>query len=303
MSTKFFGEYLVEKKVITEAMLEEAIRYEQWISRPYIALAMKKGILTNEQINALDAEFAAPPSPSVQVQIKGENVVFSRPKESSADLTTKSLVLGEALVQKGHLTLAQLKQFLEDYRTNAFDPDRQFWLHQYIRERTLQSIPHPDIVSIMLQITIDSFVNHIKLLVNPTVIRTGVDARLTSEHVFSQEISGDRKFHYALGLSDAFVRVVASRLLECDCTEIDDMALDAVAEFVNIVVGEACRRFSTKNIMLKAEPPVVATQEVMRTFISQNCLSAEMKTDIGSFYVILFFERQSPLALKVKNSG
>lgn len=289
-SAQFFGEYLVKLGVITPDMLIQAVKFQQSIDRPLLAMAIDKGFLTAEQLEILDRERQTTDGTSVDVNISDNGTLSFKQKTPQQWVSDKGLFLAEALVQKGLISLTDVQKLFVQYRKQFLEKDKQFWINQHIRQTILPSLPHKEVVAFFLQITIDTYIKYTKQSVRVTDARSDVDFRDDVEYLFSQKVYGDRDFHFVIGMTEPVILAVASHMLRKTCDEIGDMELDALTEFVNVVVGNALGKLSMKNYKLMAKSPKYTTPTQMRDNLPNQCVAIAVQTVLGEFVVLFFFE-------------
>ncbi len=121
MSTRFFGQYLLEKGRITSQQLLDALECQNDITAPIGAMALEQGLLTAAQVRqALDQQrkktqrfseilcemgFLKQGQIDIMLQQDGE--------------TPHRLLLGEALVLKGYINPETLDKELKEYRKES----------------------------------------------------------------------------------------------------------------------------------------------------------------------------------------
>ncbi|MBN1268243.1 MAG: chemotaxis protein CheX [Kiritimatiellae bacterium] len=293
MPAKFFGEYLLERGAISREMLAEATALEDTIARPVLALAIEKGMLNEEQIAALDAASEARAETPVHTQAGTTPPALpAQPKKMPfMELSDSALTLAEALVMKGHLRLADLQRLVNDYKKHVLQEDRQFWIYQHMRETILAGIPHKEVVSFLLQVFIDAYVAATKQTVRVLDMKENQDLRHEVDYVIMQRIIGTPSFTFAMLLSEAHALSVASAIMGEAARALDEVALDAVSEFLNMAVGNACRRLSMTGRKFAMEPPSVTTKTMMRKLLPRHCLAVRLAVPSGNFAVMFFFER------------
>lgn len=291
MPAKFFGEYLLGKGAITREMLLEAVKLQQSIARPLCAMAIEKGFLTEEQLATLDAEIEASDGDRVQVQVNREGVLSLASKsKTGGGMSDKGLFLAEALAQKGYLKLADLQRHFVAYKKQVVPEDKQFWMYQKMREKILPHVPLRDVISVFLQVSIDSFVESTKQSIDMREVSVDMDMRFQTDFVFDQHVYGEKDFHFVLALPESITIAIASYMSGRLCADVDDMTLDACAEFLNIVLGKALRQLSFKEYALFAEAPRITKKDMMRTRLGSHCIALQMKTTIDDFFIMFFFD-------------
>ena len=72
-------------------------------------------------------------------------------------------------------------------------------------------------------------------------------------------------------------------------TEIDAVVLDAVSEFVNLVVGNGCTKLNMNNFKVMAEPPEIVMKEMLKKVIPGDTVGICLKTPSEEFRVFFFF--------------
>ena len=72
-------------------------------------------------------------------------------------------------------------------------------------------------------------------------------------------------------------------------TEVDEMVLDAVSEFTNVVVGNGCTKLSMQDIKVIPEPPKVMTREMIDQMVPEDIVKVSLETAKGNFGMIFFF--------------
>lgn len=283
MSVKFFGQFLLECGAITREMLLDAIRYQKEINKPLCALALEKGYLDKQQIEALDAEHLRSDKKFMEIAISSKILTFDQLEELYKAKSARWVFLGEALVDRRYLTLSQLNDLFEEYR-------RQLPVEEGKLEDLLEGMPEPDILTAMLQVTVDLFIHYTKQIVQVESVEKTAQKLEGVAYMFAQKVVGDRVFHYALALPEELTLAIASHMMGTDQTEINPTVLDAVSEFANVVVGNGCTRLCLKSFKVMPEPPRIMTQETVAKLHPTEVVSVNMKTTKGTFRVLFFFE-------------
>ena len=272
-------------------MLVEAVKLQQSIARPLCAMAIEKGFLTEEQLAVLDAEIQGSDGERVQVQVNEAGVLSLAPqKKPGASLSDKGLFLAEALAQKGYIKLADLQKHFNAYRKEVVPEDKQFWTYQRMREAVLPHVPLRDVIAVFLQVSIDSFVESTRQSIDLREVKVDMDVRHQLDYVFDQKVHGDKTFAFVLALPESITLAIASYIMGRLCAEVDDIVLDAVAEFLNVVLGKALRQLSFRHYTLSAGAPRVTKRDMMRVLLGSHSVALRMKTTIDDFYIMFFFD-------------
>ena len=135
----FFGQYLLQAGIITEAQLQEALALQERYNQLLGELAFSRGYLSEDQIQETTREQKLLDLPFGVIALRKN---FLTPKQLD-DLLFSQIVatthIGEALVELGHLTASDLGRLLSAY--NLHEEDRQRKI-----EAGLRSLPQSSVI-------------------------------------------------------------------------------------------------------------------------------------------------------------
>ena len=286
MATKFFGQFLLEQGAISREVLLEAVKFQKSINLPLCALAVEKGFLSKAQLAELDNEGKDTDKQFMELAVKNSMLSFTQLEELSKAQAERWMFLGEALVRKGQLNLVQLDQLFEEYRNEHPAPEPDVL-------PPMKDVPNGEIISSFLETTVEIFVHYTKQIVQVLSVEMVSDEPEAVAYIFSQKVLGDKTFSYALALPEELALSIASHMLQEEATEIDAMVLDAVSEFVNIVVGNGCIKLNMNNFKIKAEPPQIMIREMIEQLMPRQSVTARLKTAKGEFLIVFCFDQIS----------
>jgi len=122
MSTKYFGEYLIDKKLINEESLIEALIEQVCLQPPVSKIVYDNKYLSTEQILKIL---------KIQQEKKIDFIQAARQIELWSDhidtqvtnkLNEKRLPIGEILLQKKYIQVDQLSHALDEFLSNSYSP-------------------------------------------------------------------------------------------------------------------------------------------------------------------------------------
>ncbi|WP_028571903.1 hypothetical protein [Desulfonatronum lacustre] len=135
----FFGQYLLQAGIITEAQLQEALALQERHNQLLGELALSRGYLSEDQIQETTREQKLLDLPFGVIALRKN---FLTPKQLD-DLLFSQIVatthIGEALVELGHLTASDLGRLLNAYNLHAEDRQRKI-------EAGLRSLPQSSVI-------------------------------------------------------------------------------------------------------------------------------------------------------------
>lgn len=119
MDTKglnFFGRYLIEKGIISQEYLDDAIKFQDESNRRIGELARERGYLKKEQTDAIFEEQKRVDQPFGVIALRRNYLTRGQLDDLLFAQTVFSTHLGEALLIKGYLTPEQFSEELEKFR-------------------------------------------------------------------------------------------------------------------------------------------------------------------------------------------
>ena len=252
MSTRFFGQYLLEKGRITSQQLLDALECQNDITAPIGAMALEKGLLTAAQFRqVLDHQRKKNQSFRDVVCEMG----LLKPAQIDAMLQDGDmphrLMLGEALALKGYITLETLDKELKEYQKESERVSAEI-------AQAFSNLAHKTIVKTFTDLILTMFTQFGKQNIIIERCETGKEKVRLFRWVISQKIAGENvQFNCVLSVPPKLLLQMASTMLDETISAPDEIALDATKEFLNIANGTACAKLSEDGVSLKLQPPEV----------------------------------------------
>jgi len=252
MSSRFFGQYLLEKGRITSQQLFTALDNQKSVTSPIGILALERGWLTAEQIKQiLEAQKKTNYRFGEQAVLSG---LLTQPQVEELlndQETSHRVLLGEVLVAKGYLTLSALEKEFKEY-------DREEEKLSSELAAAFQNVRHKDLVKTFTDLMMIMFTRFAKQELKIEQCETGKDKVRLFRWVFSQKVAGETlEFNCLLSVPPKLLLQMASTMLDETVSAPDELALDASKEFVNIANGNACARLSENGLNFTMTPPEV----------------------------------------------
>jgi len=237
MAPRYFGQFLLERGLIEPAALVKAVEAQGRMNRPLGVLAVHQGRLTMAQVRALRRDQRTSGAALGVLAVRSGLLREEDVAALDQCIREQWMYIGEALVQAGALTDEQMWAALKEY--HAAQAAHEGRLHT-----DLGRIPHPDVVDALLHHTFEVLLNMTGQIAKANRMWVGGPPDDADRISFLQHVEGDVSWEFGLHCARPVLHLVASKL--CDGTEpfSDEVATDAFAEFVNIVVGRACLRFT-----------------------------------------------------------
>lgn len=251
MAIKFFGQYLLEKGKITPQQLLEAVEYQKEVNISVGTLAIEKGLLTSQQVEKINKEQYRTDRKFGEIAVDFGYLTSVKINEILDTQRSRKIYLGEALVQKNFLSLAELENELHSYREEQEKEETEL-------STVLKNVKSLQIAEIFVDVAMKMFLRILREVVKISECSLDKNKLNLNEWTFSQKVIGQENYNFMLNISTQTLLKIASYMMKSQVKVPDEMSLDAVAEFVNIITGNTCAKLSTTvDIKAKSQPPQV----------------------------------------------
>jgi len=251
MSAKFFGQYLLEKGRITSQQLVDALEFQKSITAPIGALALDQGLLTVDQIKLILGRQLKSEKRFGELAVSLGLLTQARVDELIQTQSSHKLLLGEALMVKGYISVETLERELKEYKKEEDKLSTQL-------NATFNTIGNKQIVKTFTDLMVMMFNNFGQQDIKVEQCEMGKENIRLFRWVISQKIAGENvEFNCLLSVPPKLLLQMASTMLDQNISTADELALDATKEFVNIANGNACAKLSENGVALTMLPPEV----------------------------------------------
>jgi CheY-specific phosphatase CheX len=252
MSTRFFGQFLLERGRITSQQLLAALELQKSIPMPIGILALERGWLSATQITDILDQQKRKTSRFEELAVQLGYLTQAQIDELlQIQETSHRVRLGEALVLKGFITLESLDRELKEYNkeTEKFSSEVS---------NAFGALAHKDIVTTFTDLMLLMFTRFGKQDIIIERCESGQEKVRRFRWVISQKIAGENvEFNCLLSVPPKLLLQMASTMLDDTISSADELALDASKEFVNIANGNACAKLSEYGVNLTMLPPEI----------------------------------------------
>lgn len=256
MGIQFFGEFLIDRWVITRGQLLEALELQQYRNTKFGALAVEQGFIDRQQAAQINARQRTADKRFGDLAIEMGLMTAEQVRTVLILQKNNYLYLGESLLELGHITEDILERELA-----IFEGEQARYAHE--------AVPVPEgvggaaVVSASVDLTRKMFLRVVGMLVKvgagrlgePPPAEPGVprpDYHLT----VSVPLASSTPVRYLLSVSSEVAVQIASKILGQDATrESEALVEDAVREFCNIVCGNVAARLAQQGLDVDIGPP------------------------------------------------
>lgn len=261
MLDQYFIHYLLNKGALTHQQTYEVLEYERSVRVRLGLIAMNAGLMTAAQVEEIhtlqrsrDKQFGA-----LAVE-KG----YLSDEQLSSLLEAQGqghLKVMQAVADKGYLSLEQLANHLEAFQqeteltakewktSQPVDTDKIIGLLVDFAAAGSMAGPYYSYVSLLFR-NIVRFLNDCPVIIWPVPRQ---DDNLDN-WVVTQVIDGELAFSSGLAMEESVLLEIASRFSGETLTQVDELATDSVAEFLNVHNGVFSGNMSELGISVNLQP-------------------------------------------------
>lgn len=284
MAIKFFGQYLVEKQVITTPALRKAVALQRQVNLLFGATAREMGLITDADIERVHAAQRKQDLNFGDMCVKLGILTQSQMKQVAGQQKRDHLHLGDALVKTNAIKADALPALLE-----AFEADQAPYYSQ-----KAAPIPNEDLWEIYADRTYKMFTRVVNLTFKPDQ-RSVVDGIEPNDTVVAARMTGDAPCTYLLSVCAEVRDSIARSILKQDdiSSEPREVLVDAVKEFTNIVCGSIAAKVMQigKNVEF-GSPEVLDVLERFSPSSGAKGLLYPLHVAEGCVEVAIFWEGQ-----------
>ncbi len=265
MFSQYFGNFLLNKKLVSTQELKDALEYQKSIRVKLGVLAINLGYMNSSQVQELHQQQMRVDKKFGEIAIE---LGYLTPQQLQNLLDTQKqghLQLSQALVDKSYLTLEQLEDELENYKQDCHltseeleiikqgNIDKIVQLFLDFKNHLAQKL-YNDYVALLLK-------NIIRLLdITPRLEKTLSLDDYHTDILVCQSIAGEHTLHTALACEEKAFLTIGSKFANEQFNTINELAQASVAEFLNVHNGIFLVNMSNKDIELQMKPHQIYLQ-------------------------------------------
>lgn len=244
MIGQYFVHYLLNRGILSHTQMYEVLEYERSVRVKLGVLAMNAGFMTAAQVQEVhnlqrryDKQFGVLAVESCFLTERQLNLLL----ESQGQ---RHHTLIQAVADKGYLSLEQLETYIANYRREneitdeewrtgrTADPDRTLRVLLNFSASGEKAETYYSYIALFFR-NIVRFLNDNPALIWPQPL----ELVCPEDWYVTQAIDGDVSFTTGLLMEESVLLEMASRFSGENLTEIDELTLDSVAEFLNVNNG------------------------------------------------------------------
>jgi CheY-specific phosphatase CheX/mannitol/fructose-specific phosphotransferase system IIA component len=250
MAVKFFGQFLVEKGIVSREALLKAIELQEQKNLKLGEMAVAMGYVTQDEITRAHQAQLSRDMKLGDLLVQIGILTLTQLNEIITRQKNNHLYIGEALVLVGALSNEQLQQHLDDFKADQAP---------YISDRAELpgGITNPEVWEMAADLTYKMITRVLGL-----PFRAGKCQTITTVApnfiMAAMDLSGDVDGRYIISVSQELQKSVAKAILSEPSVDNEppEVLEDTVMEFVNVVCGNIAAKASQAGKIVNINPPV-----------------------------------------------
>lgn len=244
MYTQFFGNYLINERLITPAQLMEAINEQSDFHVKLGVLAIHSGFMTSDEVDYVHIKQTHIDKRFGEIAVDEGYLTQEQVDSLLKNQTPHYLLLSQILVDKGYLTMEQFQNALIKYQSKYELNDIDF---SNVSKEQVDELIHGffEFGDVGKNIT-EMLYKYITLLFNNIIRFIGDDftpfpivkiGAYPINWCVSQKLTGDFFLHTALDMEEKTLISFASRYVDSDFSENDEYVKASIEDFLNLHNG------------------------------------------------------------------
>ena len=249
MAVKFFGQYLVEKSVISRETLLKSIALQETVNKTIGDIAIEMGMMSQsdvEQVNMAqrneDLRFA---DLAVKMGLLTEDAL----QQALTKQSESHIHIGKAIIMVGGVDANLVSGFLEEFEEEQ---------SQYATDRVVlpPGLKLQALYEMMADLSYKMLTRVARLKFRPVPCEI-VSQIKEADVVAAMDITGDTRCRYIISVSEDVQAQIAKAILaqEKVSQESKEVLDDTVMEFVNVICGNIAAKSAQLGIALDIMPP------------------------------------------------
>lgn len=249
MAVKFFGQFLMEKDIITKEALLKAVALQDSTNLKFGEMAGSMGLITTAQIERVHDAQRSEDLPFGDMCVK-LGILTGEPLQAVlAKQKADHLFIGDALVRVGAIKADDLPKHLEAFKADQSD---------YLVDKMAipAGVESPALWEIAADLTYKMLTRVANLTVRPGKCLM-VERFDTHDMGVAIRMTGSVKARYLFSVSTGVRDSIARAMLMTDdiSKEREEMLIDTVMEFANIICGNIAAKAAQMGKEIEIFPP------------------------------------------------
>lgn len=289
MFSQYFGNFLLNKGLVTPKQLERALELTKTAHLKLGVLCVNAGYMTPEQIKEVHQKQMQVDKRFGEIAIELGYLTKEQLEEVLATQKHSHLLLGQVLIDENILTLDQFTEALNQYKEEHSLTDEQF---EAIKKGDidtlvdtvlkLDSSEKATIIKDYLTLLAKNMIRFVEnqLRIDPVKLEDPCKA----DYLVYQKIHGDASYFTAILTDEKVFIDIAAKYAQEEITEVDELAEASVGEFLNLHNGIFTVNMSNRDIELQMLPQQIKPNGSLSNL--KEASTVKITIPSGEFYVV-----------------
>ena len=279
MAVKFFGQYLLDKKLITENQLQEAVDFQKKVNLKLGEIAIRKGILTAEQVKSIHSKQKNVDKFFGAIALKLKLLTDKELYKLLELQKNNNIHIGQALLNHEAITGHQFNEELSAFKKLQSESGKKslIELNKSSQNETLKTFIYST-AKILYRIA--------GICGKIFMSFKGFNYPSFYEWNISGELKGDFCGTYYLSISKEVAREIAVNMFGVEPENEKDYE-DIIIEFVNIAVGNAINFLNPKKIEIMPVKIIKQINNLKTKSEDYKLISTKLITPVGGLHVLI----------------
>lgn len=264
MAVKFFGQFLLEKGVVSRQSVLQAVALQETTNLKFGEWAQQMDLIAEADVERIHRAQRSEDLRFGDMAVKLGILTEEQRQEILTRQRNSHLYIGEALIKIGALDERHLQQYLAEFNADQAP-------YAVGKVALPERLPHPDLWEIVADLSAKLLtrVAHLTVRPAPCKVIAYLPPRLA---VASIDFSGSVTGRYLLALSAPLRLAIARAILQEEKveTEPEEVLDDAAMEFVNIVFGNIAAKAAQLGKTMEIAPPKIAHPQSAGILVPHN---------------------------------
>jgi CheY-specific phosphatase CheX len=249
MAVMFFGQYLVEKGIVSSDYVRQAIELQESVNLSVGETAVKLGLLTDADVERINRAQRTEDLRFGDMAIKLGVLTDDQFQQILATQKKNHLYIGEAIVKVGGLKETDLERYLAEFKADQA---------RYATDRVVipAGVANADVWELFADLTYKMLTRVGRLTFHPEPCVV-VDRLPAFPVAAAMDFSGDLHGTYIFAASTAVQKKIAKAILNEESVDDEEQEVldDTVMEFINVVLGNIAAKGGQLGKSIEITPP------------------------------------------------
>lgn len=261
MFSQYFGNYLLNKGIITLEQLKDVMAIQKSVHVRIGILAVNSGYLNADQIAEIHMLQTKMDKKFGEIAVEKGYLTVSQLESLLTEQQHAHLMLGQALMDRNYMTLNQVETALNNYKKENNLSDEQ-----------LQAIQKGDVDGIISTFInfkgirdantfkglISLFARNLIRFIDADIRieKLDLDGKYSANYLVTQKIVGENSFTTGMDMQGEALLKFVSKYVGEEIDEVDQLATESYGEFLNVTNGIFTVNMSNQGVELDLEPQI-----------------------------------------------